>query len=281
MAKDKYTAVWVSHSSMGDFLKCPRAYYLHNIYKNPETGKKINIVSPALSLGVSVHEVLEGLAVIKAEDRLKQPLFDLYEKAWAKVTGTRGGFCNSEEECEFKERGRKMLEQVIANPGPLLNKAVRLPAGHNDMPPNFYLSEDDNIILCGKIDWLEYLPETDSLKIIDFKTGKYEEGDESLQLPIYQLLLHNLQKRKVTAAAYWYLDGESRLIDKKLPTVEESFERVYKVAKQVSEARTKKEFKCPKGEKGCFACRPYEKILAGEAKFIGNGEYGQELYMVS
>ena len=42
MAVDKYTAVWVSHSSMGDFLKCPRAYFLHNVYKDPKTdsGKK-------------------------------------------------------------------------------------------------------------------------------------------------------------------------------------------------------------------------------------------------
>jgi ATP-dependent helicase/DNAse subunit B len=60
--RDKYSAVWVSHSSMGDFLKCPYAYYLHNIYKDPKTGRKINIVNPSLSLGVAVHEVLEGLA---------------------------------------------------------------------------------------------------------------------------------------------------------------------------------------------------------------------------
>ncbi len=52
---DKYTATWVSHSSMGDFIKCPRAYYLKNMYKNPKTGKKIGIVSPALSLGSAVH----------------------------------------------------------------------------------------------------------------------------------------------------------------------------------------------------------------------------------
>src|ERR1035437_4279352 len=34
MAQDKFNAVWVSHSSIGDFLKCPRLYYLHNVYKN-------------------------------------------------------------------------------------------------------------------------------------------------------------------------------------------------------------------------------------------------------
>ena len=65
MSKDPYKATWVSHSSIGDFLKCPRAYYLHNVYKDPGTRRKINIVNPALSLGVAVHEVLEGLARFK------------------------------------------------------------------------------------------------------------------------------------------------------------------------------------------------------------------------
>jgi hypothetical protein len=65
MAPDKYKAVWVSHSSIGDFLKCPRAYFLHNVYKDPKTGRKINIVSPALSLGLAVHTALESLKVVR------------------------------------------------------------------------------------------------------------------------------------------------------------------------------------------------------------------------
>src|SRR3989338_4517432 len=116
--KDKYTAVWVSHSSITDFLKCPRAYFLHNIYK---------------------------------------------------------------------KRGEEMLSYLGQNPGPLKNLAVKIKM---DLP-YYYLSEQDNIILCGKIDWLEYLPESDSVHIIDFKTGRGEEDKDSLQLPIYHLLVTN------------------------------------------------------------------------------------------
>ena len=65
----KYDAVWVSHSSMGDFLKCPRAYYLHNVYKNPDTGRKITIVSPALSLGSAVHKTLEALKLWPVKEK--------------------------------------------------------------------------------------------------------------------------------------------------------------------------------------------------------------------
>ena len=106
---DKYSAVWVSHSSMGDFLKCPRAYYLHNIYKNPKTGKKINIVNPALALGQAVHEVVEGLAQFKVEERFEKPLLEVFEKVWEKVSGKRGGFRNAEEEAAAKARGINMI----------------------------------------------------------------------------------------------------------------------------------------------------------------------------
>ncbi|MEI6494799.1 MAG: PD-(D/E)XK nuclease family protein [bacterium] len=280
MAKDKYTATWVSHSSMGDFLKCPRAYYLKNIYKNPETGKKMSIVSPALSLGLAVHEVAEGLVRFPAEERANQPLLEQFEEAWVKVSGKRGGFKTAEEEPEMKARGVAMIERLRDHLGPLAEKAIKLPDGNNGMPPNYYLSEDDNIILCGKIDWLQYISADDSLRVIDFKTGKHEEGSDSLQLPIYKLLLTNLQKRKVSGAAYWYLDSADAPVDVELPSTEEAYKKVIKVAKQVANARAMKFFDCPKGKEGCFACKPFEQILAGKAEFIGSGEYGQELYLV-
>ena len=66
----------------------------------------------------------------------------------------------------------------------------------NALSTTTMFSPEENIILCGKIDWLKYNEDTDSVCIIDFKTGKHDENGESLQLPIYQLLLKNLQKRK-------------------------------------------------------------------------------------
>src|SRR3989344_870958 len=98
--QDKYNAVWVSHSSMGDFLKCPRAYFLHNIYKT-ESGRKINITNPYLSLGSAVHNTLEGLLDYKLEDRFKKPLLESFEENWQKVSGKIGGFKSNEDEVEF------------------------------------------------------------------------------------------------------------------------------------------------------------------------------------
>jgi len=89
---DKFKATWVSHSSIGDFLECPRLYYLRNVYKDPKTGHKINIVSPHMSLGIAVHNVLEGLAEVKSEERVDIDLDKRFEEEWSKVTGKKGGF---------------------------------------------------------------------------------------------------------------------------------------------------------------------------------------------
>jgi len=280
MSKDPYKATWVSHSSIGDFIKCPRAYFLHNVYKDPKTKRKINIVNPALALGVAVHEVLEGLAKYKTEERFNHSLFDDLDKSWNKVSGKKGGFKSELEEAQVKDRAKSMIQRALDNREPLDKKIIKIKEGDNGLPPNFYLSEEENIILCGKIDWLIWKPIDNSLHILDFKTGKNEENEDSLQLPIYQLLLKNLQKRKVTSASYWYLDKDDRPIDVVLPDLEESFNRVYDIAMKVKQAREIGEFYCPRGDEGCFACKPFEKIIRGEAEYIGVGEMKQDLYMV-
>jgi len=276
---DKYNAVWVSHSSIGDFIKCPRLYYLHNVYKN-EAGRKINLTSPALSLGIAVHETLEGLSKFKVEERFVKSLEETFEEQWEKVSGKMGGFKSEAEEFEAKQRGRKMILRVAQNPGPLANKTVKLQPAHNGMPPNIFLSEEENIILNGKIDWLEYVPHDDSIRVIDFKTGKNEEKEGSLQLPIYLLLLNNLQKRKVSGAAYWYLDKDNDPVSVKLPDLSQAHAKVLEIARCIKTAREKNEFNCPRGAQGCFACKPFEKIIKGEAEFIGVGGYGQEMYII-
>src|SRR3989304_2963034 len=116
---DKYAATWVSYSSISDFQKCPRAYFLKNIYRNPDTGNKVQLASAALSLGQAVHEVIESLSTLPVEKRFKANLLQKFDKAWQKVTGKKGGFFNQKNEDEYKHRGEEMLRRVIKNPGPL------------------------------------------------------------------------------------------------------------------------------------------------------------------
>ncbi len=273
--KDKYTAVWVSHSSITDFLKCPRAYFLHNIYKSPKTGHKITIVSPPLALGQTVHEIIESLSNLPVEKRFEEPLIAKFDKAWKKVSGITGGFSDKEIEYKYKKRGEEMLSYLGQNPGPLKNLAVKIKM---DLP-YYYLSEQDNIILCGKIDWLEYLPESDSVHIIDFKTGRGEEDPQSFQLLIYYLLASNCQTYPVVKASYWYLDQKSVPKEQIIPKHEEAEEKILKLGKQIKLARQLNIFKCKKGD-GCSFCRPYEQIIRGEGIMVGVDDMRRDIYVL-
>ncbi len=272
----KQKDVWVSHSSIHDFLTCPRAYWIRHIYRNPKTNNKVNIINPSLALGSVVHQVLEALSVVKAEDRLKEPLLEQFEKAWEKVSGENGGFSSPEEELTYKNRGAIMINRVVFHPGPILEKAVKLSSPDN-LPPRFYLSPDEKIILTGKIDWLEYNPLDDSVHIIDFKTGMREENEDSLQLPIYALLVANCQKRKVSKISYWYLETDNNPREMPFPDLEKAKEKVLSIARDIRKAREGGHMICPKG--GCFACRPLEQIVTGKAKFIRTDDY-QDIFTV-
>jgi ATP-dependent helicase/DNAse subunit B len=277
MVPDKYSAVWVSHSSISDYIKCPRAYFLRNIYKDPKTGHKITVVTPPLSLGSAVHEVIESLAILPAEERLKISLVKKFDPVWLKYSGKKGGFKNYSNESVYRDRGISMLMNLQENPGPISKAAIKIKTGSMGLP-NYYLSEKDNIILCGKIDWLEYLADTDSVHVIDFKTGKNEEQEESLQLPIYLLLATNTQSKKVTKVSYWYLDRDDGLTEKKLPKMRKSLGKVLKIAKEIKKAREKGVFECPKG--GCFKCRPLENVLRGMGELVSVADGRQDVYIL-
>lgn len=274
MTPDTYSATWVSHSSIADFLRCPRLYFLRNVYKDPLTGHKITRMEPPLALGQAVHEVIESLSVMPSDERLKVSLIKKFDSEWEKVSGKKGGFKDKSEEEEYKEKGRLMLKRIMENPGPIAKKAIKI---KGDLP-HYWLSEEEQIILCGKIDWLEYLPETDSVHVIDFKTGKSEEKEDSLQLPIYQLLVTNTQSRKLKKASYWYLLTQDAPSEVKLPALSDSFTRVLTAAKRVKLARQLSHFVCPKG--GCRYCIPLEEIAKGKGELVGRSTYNQDIYII-
>lgn len=273
---DKYSAVWVSHSSISDFLNCPRAYFLRNLYKEPVSGRKISLVFPSLALGQAVHGTLEALSVLPVDERFEISLPERFRNAWKGVSGKKGGFHSDSQEERFRKRGETIISRVVKNPGPIKRKAIKIKA---DLP-HYWLSPKDNLILCGKIDWLEYLEEQDGVHVIDFKTGRGVEQASSLQLPIYHLLVHHCQKRRVLKASYWYLDRHDEPTEQTLPDLAEAHERVLAVAKKVKLHRQLEKYDCPRGREGCRYCRPLEKILRGQAELVGVNDFGQNVYIL-
>lgn len=301
---DKYKAVWLSHSSMQDFEKCPRLYYLHNIYKN-NNNRKIGIVSPYMSLGIAVHNVLEGLIKYKSEDRNKQDLIGFFEIEWAKVSGERGGFRNQEEELDFKNRGLTMIQNVLKDPKVLLEKTIPTKSYYSgDMLPNIIMDEYENIILCGNIDWIKYNSDANNLQVVDFKTGRNEEKEDSKQLPIYKILLSKLQSKWTVSniGLYWYLDS-GELKEKQIE--EEDLNKIWQQIINIGiDIRDRKiewtsngwvnrknvinNFKCrnstteePDAE--CFHCKDLARIVRGDLdniKYVGVDMYGRDSYLV-
>ncbi len=273
---DKFSALWISHSSMSDFIECPRCYYLRAIYKDKRNNHKVTLMQPPLALGQVVHDVLDCLSTIPVEERFLVSLEKRLEEGWRKVEGKLGGFKTREEELEYKERALAMLRRIQENPGPLKNKAVKIKCEGN--LPQYYFSEEENIILCGKVDWLEYIESDDSVHIVDFKTGKHDEDEDSLQLPIYCLLVKNCQKRKTSKASYWYIDRDSEPKEVPLPDLDSSMEKIMDVAKRMKLAKQIQRFKCPKD--GCYKCRGLERIVNGEGIKVGESEYRQDIYIL-
>ncbi len=275
--RDKFKAVWLSHSSIADFLKCPRLYYLRNVYKDVRTGHKMTVMTPPLALGQIVHETIESLSVIPVTERFSVSPITKFEESWLKIAGEIGGFRNPEQEEEYKERGRIMLQNLVNMPGPLLNKAIKLAASNG--LSSYWFSEEDNLMLCGKVDWIEYMDSSDSIHIIDFKTGRREEEEGSLQLPIYLLLATNLQKRGIAKASYWYLNQTEGLKEMPIPDIDSSIDKIAKVGQRIKLARQLNHFVCPQG--GCKHCYPLERVLKGEGKFVGLSEYKQDIYILN
>ncbi len=273
---DKYSALWLSYSKINQFQQCPRAYFLNNVYKNPKTGRKINLISPSLALGQIVHQVVESLSVLPVEERFREPLLTKYNQAWQQISGKKGGFFSEKEELQYKDRGGAMIRRILKHPGPIARKAVKI----KEELPWFWLDQEEGIILSGKIDWLEYLPDQDAVHIIDFKTSKSEEDPNSLQLPIYYLLATKTQRRPVLKASYWYLEFADTPQEVKLPSLENIETQVLKLAKNIKLAHSLEHFKCPHGEEGCRACRPFELIIRGQAEYVGLDNYGRELYTI-
>ena len=289
---DKYKAIWLSHSSYNDFLNCPRGYYLKNVYKDPKTKNKISLLSSATSLGSAVHLSIETLLNYPSHER-EEKLKDLekeYERIWNEnFVGEKGGFQNSEEEKEYYDKGLAMIENIKENPNFLLSKIIKKESYYKgDILPNFFIDDEEEVLLCGVPDWVEYLDD-DTLHVVDFKTGKNEEKENSTQLPIYVLLLENLQKRKVTKASYWYLLTDKNIKHKEInrEEIEEVKNKIVQAGKEIKDLKNetlKKDWKeifvCKKGEFGCIHCRDYEKILNNEAEYIGKDIYGKDGYIL-
>lgn len=269
-------AIFLSHTSLADFLKCPRAYYFKNIYRHkraflpgeePHEPFRIQIASPYLSLGSVVHDSVKWFLDIQKQATYEQ-LEQKFRMLWVKYTGKRGGFSSKEEERDFGNRGLKMLQNFFKNVHRLENKHHTV-----DFPKINLL---DGVVLIGNFDFVGE-KEDGTLHILDFKTGANDETDP-IQLYIYAILAEASLGKKVSKASFWYLDREDEpreiVLDPLEPKIEWLQEKALEVKKAIQEAN----WICIK-EELCRDCKDYQAILDGKGQFQFSDErYRKNIY---
>jgi len=266
--------IWISHSAISDFESCPRLYYLRNIYRDHITGKKMQIVSPHLSLGSVVHKAIESLNPLEVEERERISLLDLFERIWKSYGGERGGFKSAKEEEDFKKRGLAMIGKAAGSP---LLKSPTYKMGMKF--PKVKLFNDKEIILTGSIDWIEQLEQ--GFHIIDFKTGNKKEKKDSLQLPIYHILAKYSFKIPIKKVSYWYLETDDEPVTIELNNLSSYASLIKNKAVKIYDAIANNKLSCNSSYRRCFHCAKYDKVLSGKAKYIGlDEESDRDLYFI-
>lgn len=263
-------AIFISNTSLNDFLSCPRAYFLKNVYRNPKTGYRIQIASPYISLGATIHDAIRWfLENLDNPSLLK--LNDHFRNFWWKYHGKRGGFSSEEEEKVFGQRGLKMLGNFLENHAKLEKMAK--PAKF----PKYPLI--DNVILTGNLDYVGELDDG-NLHVIDFKTG-VKDVDSPLQLYIYAILAENHYGKAVTKMSFWYLDRDLEPKEVVPDPLEKTLEWLVEKGKAVKLALEENNWVCKGGDDLCRDCRDYQAVLEGKGEFMfSDHAYKKDVYFL-
>lgn len=255
--------IWISHTSLNDYDKCRQLYYLRNLYRDQKYGNnfRIQVASPYLSLGEAVHDAIDNFVTrYPSSERNKDKLMYEFNRGWNLKPGKIGGFKDEGQEKEFKERGESMLERFYKNS--YFSKGIPL---RIDFPKLPLIGEDD-VVLVGNFDWLEENP--DGLHILDFKTGTLEEGESSLQLPIYALLAEYNFKKPVAKVSYWYLDRDDSPVSKPISNLDQTLEKVKQKSQEMQKTIQNKNFACSADIGYCKYCHEYHKAMGGQAGHV-------------
>lgn len=265
-------AIYLSHTSLKDFLKCPRSYYLKDLYRDPKNNYKLQVASPYLSLGSVVHDTVKWFLDTQEKPNLGETI-QKFRNLWLKFRGKKGGFSSDEQEGDFGKRGLSMLENFYKNWQVLEKSAPEITF------PKYNLV--DNVVMIGNFDYVG--EKTDgSLHVVDFKTGANDE-DDATQLYIYAILAEVNLGKPVSAAGFWYLDREDAPNDIVLDPLEPKLEWLIEKAIELKQAIEKSEWVCVKEsfEEGglCRDCRDYQAILDGKGEFMfSDHRYKKDIY---
>jgi DNA helicase-2/ATP-dependent DNA helicase PcrA len=226
----------LSASDLDLYLTCPLKYKFRRVFGIPQ--------EPTINqrFGILIHSVLERFhkeAGGEDEDG-RQRLARLFEAGWR-----RSGFGSSDDELQYRERGREAMRlywerESVAEGEPVwLERKFDIRIGEHHVR--------------GRVDRVDRLPDGDH-ELIDYKTGerKSEADLESdLQLALYRLAARQAWDLDASTGSYYYvLDGEKVAA----PTKPDDAERVERTVLQVGEGVLGQDFEPRPSTRVCSWC---------------------------
>jgi len=249
-------ALFISYTGLKDYIRCPRSFYLKNVYRDPKTGYKLQVTSPYMTLGALVHDAIKWFLQMQGQVT-KDQLIQKYRNLWLKYRGKRGGFSSIEDEASFGKRGLKMLDNFFDNTA-VLERQLKT----NDF---LKFKIDEGTFLNGRVDFLGELGDG-TLHVLDFKTGSKDEED-SLQLHIYAILAESNLQKPVSKVSFWYLDRDSSPKEAVLDSLEERLDWLKTKAKEIKKSLEQANWICIKSPVLCQDCQAYQAIIDGKGEF--------------
>jgi superfamily I DNA/RNA helicase/RecB family exonuclease len=225
----------LSASDLTLYLTCPLKYKFARVFGIPQ--------EPTINqrFGILMHNVLERFHKEPPEegDELRT-LNRLFEGGWR-----RGGFGNTDDEMQYRDRGREALR--------LYWERERL----SDSEPVWMERKFDFKVadhhVRGRVDRVDRLPDG-GYELIDYKTGERkteEELDSDLQLALYRMAAREAWDIEATSASYDYvLDAEKV----EAPTRPDDAERVERTVVTVGEGVLSQDFEPRPSPSVCSWC---------------------------
>lgn len=243
-----------SPSKISCFYKCPKQY--HFSYVDPVYSKMKNQLNkypeniwPFNTIGRAIHNAITLFYHLPKDQRTEENLKEQLKMTWTSEAMWNkkpplekwGGFESLQEEREYYKESVLMLKNFL--------KIAEVSPDFKYLPTdNFKKSIDDYINLItpiskdydisGKFDLI--VNEGNSLHIIDFKTGKNEEGADDFQLRFYKLLAEEKFSKPVGKTSFYFLRSGSI---KESRSKKEDSEKIKKeILEKINEIKSTKDF---------------------------------------
>ncbi|HEX2162277.1 MAG TPA: ATP-dependent DNA helicase [Thermoleophilaceae bacterium] len=176
----------LSASDIETYRLCPLKYKFGRVFRIPQES------TIHQRFGIALHTVLERFH--KSPDAGRETLFELFESSWR-----RGGFGDSDDELQFRERGIEALERYWENTRDQEGEPVWFERSFS-----FQLGPH---VIRGRVDRVDRRPDG-SYEVIDYKTGRSKTAAElqsDVQLSIYQMGARESWGIETSAHSYYYV----------------------------------------------------------------------------